>query len=539
MEAVASRVVAASAHRTEIFLAAATGAAASALVLVLAPTGGDAAAHLYRTHLVREGVFLWDNLWFGGHYPLASYSVLYYLPAALIGHAPLLVAAATGAAALFAAVALHEWGDLARWPARLFAVLAAGPLFMGTYSYAAGLATALATLRLLQLERRRLAVVCAALTVGLSPLAFVFLCLALFAVALARRGFDRRVAAGLAAVAAAEALILIAFPTGGRYTFSLVSLASVVGVSALGTALALQHSRARVLAAFFVVWGAASVVAFAVPSPLGDNVTRLRAFVFPLMLLAALAVSFRPRWLAVGALVFAFAYDLVPYGVWASKRTDERTASAEFWQPALRFLGTRASPDYRVSVVPTFDHWEAYWLPRAGLAFARGWYRQVDIADNSELYERPLTSPRYRAWLRRTAVRYVVLANTRLAPVGADREAALLRTGDAGLKRVLSTARWTVYEVPRATPVLTGPAHARLDVLDHDTIAGAVDAAGTYRLRIRYTPYWRVDGDVCVADAGGGETTLTARRATRFALQIDERPAVVVRAAITRRSHGC
>src|SRR5688500_7482262 len=72
-------------------------AAAVALPLaVFGPTGGDLPAHLYRTMLVEDGVFVWDNLWYGGHYPLASYSLLYYLPATLFGNTPLAVAAVIG-----------------------------------------------------------------------------------------------------------------------------------------------------------------------------------------------------------------------------------------------------------------------------------------------------------------------------------------------------------------------------------------------------------------------------------------------------------
>jgi uncharacterized membrane protein len=79
--------------RYESVHAMALAAVPAALLLALTPTGGDAAAHLYRTLLVREGIYVWDNLWYGGHYPLASYSLLYYLPAAVVGNLPLVFAA--------------------------------------------------------------------------------------------------------------------------------------------------------------------------------------------------------------------------------------------------------------------------------------------------------------------------------------------------------------------------------------------------------------------------------------------------------------
>ncbi len=59
---------------------------------------------------------------------------------------------------LFASIVEREWGAAGVWPARAFAVLAAGPIFVGTYSYALGLCAGLGALRLLQSDRRWLAV---------------------------------------------------------------------------------------------------------------------------------------------------------------------------------------------------------------------------------------------------------------------------------------------------------------------------------------------------------------------------------------------
>ena len=138
---------------------------------------GDAPVHLYRTFLVRDGALVWDNFWYAGTYPLASYSLLYYLPAALVGNLPLVFFAAVASTVLFASIALREWGTAALWPSRVFGVLAAAPMFTGLYAYSLGFAAMLATLKLLQLRRLWLAAVLAALTVGFSPLAFAFLCL--------------------------------------------------------------------------------------------------------------------------------------------------------------------------------------------------------------------------------------------------------------------------------------------------------------------------------------------------------------------------
>src|SRR4051812_39206410 len=283
MELVSTRPVAIA--RAESVLAGLLAAVSSLVVVAFAPPGGDAPAHLYRTELLHHGIALWDNLWFAGHYPLASYSLVYYLPTLLVGNVPVAAAAAVAAAALFAAIAHTEWGDAARWPVRVFAVLAVGPLFAGTYSYALGLAFALATLRLLQVGRPRVALLTAALALASSPLAFAFLLLALAAVALARRRVPVGLAAGLAALVAAELAILALFPSEGRYPFSRLSLVAVLVTCALGGALAARAPGGRLLAAFFAVWALVCLAAFAVPTPLGDNLTRLRELVLPLVLL--------------------------------------------------------------------------------------------------------------------------------------------------------------------------------------------------------------------------------------------------------------
>jgi hypothetical protein len=85
-----------------------TGALAVFFTVAL-PPHGDASAHFYRTFLVRRGDFLWDNYWYGGEYPLASYSLLYYLPAALLGNTVVAVAAAVAGSVVFTALALDAW----------------------------------------------------------------------------------------------------------------------------------------------------------------------------------------------------------------------------------------------------------------------------------------------------------------------------------------------------------------------------------------------------------------------------------------------
>jgi hypothetical protein len=511
---------------SEVFQAALLAAAVAVPLAVFGPSGGDEPAHLYRTELVRHGVLVWDGYWFAGHYPLASYSLLYYFPAALFGNVPLTVAAIVASAALFAALTRDEWGRDAYWPSLCFAVVASGPLFTGTYPFALGLLTALGTLRSLQLGRIWIAAACVALTLGFSPLALLFLCIVLVAVAIVRRRLDRPVivvGSTVCVVGGFQAVALAAFAQDATYPFFRVGeLVAVLAASVIGTALSLGATRARFLAAFFALWGLAALLAFVIPTPVGENITRLRGYLLPLILLAAILTRFRPRWLTVLAFGGAIAYTFIPYVGAAPYRTDGRSAHAAFWAPAIAFLRAHEEPGYRVEVVPTGDHWEAYWLPHEGFPLARGWYRQIDYAENPLFYEEPLEADEYLAWLHSMAVRYVLLPRTQIGRAGEEREAELLLSGRSGLRLVHTSPDWKIWEVPAARPLLTGPGQAQVTRYGHDEIDGATGAAGDYRLSVRFTKYWRVlAGSVCLAEAQDGMTTLRAARPGPFRLRIE------------------
>jgi hypothetical protein len=529
--------------RREALLAGTLAFLGAAVLLAIAPPLGDAPAHLYRTLLVQQGVLVWDNLWYGGHYPLASYSLLYYLPAAVVGNVPLVFAAVVLSAAFFALIVEREWGQAGIWPARTFAVLAAGPVFFGTYTYALGLAAGLGALLALQRGRRWWAAAAAALTAGFSPLAFVFLCLALLAIVISRGRFGRNgvvFSIALAAIGAVQFAVLVFFPSSGSYPFRLLELWAVLTVSILGAALARRARHGALLGAFFLVWGAASLLIFVVSTPIGENLARLRTFIFPLMLLTALLARFRPRTLSAVALAFALTYNVTPYVAAAVTRTDVRPAHAAFWASALRFLHSHGNPNFRVEVVPTYDHWEAYWLPKAGYPLARGWYRQIDIARNKLFYDRRLAPAGYRDWLRRMGVRYIVLPNTPLGRKGEWREAALLRSGRSGLKLVFTNSFVAIWELPRPASILTGPGTPRITRLDHSRVEGKLTEPGSYALKVRYTRYWRVRaGAVCIERSAGGMTLIRATKPGPFALAVPENPDALVGLLVGRAPGRC
>ena len=530
------------ARRREVVLGAVVTAALAALLLAVGPAPGDAPVHLYRTFLVRDGALVWDNFWYAGNYPLASYSLLYYLPAAVVGNLPLVFAAAVVSTVLFTSLALREWGTAALWPGRVFGVLAAAPLFTGLYAYSLGFTAMLGALKALQAGRRKLAILLVLLTVGFSPLAFAFLCLVLASYALARRHVSRRtlmIAGGLALAAAIELAALLLFPTNtGVYPFHWIDFAGVLLVSGLGLVVARRARGAAPLVAFYALWGLGSVVFYVVPTPLGDNWTRLGAFGLPIMLITCALAGFRPRRLVALALAVAFAYNVVPYVLLIPYRLDNRPAQAVFWQPMLDYLRTHVQPGYRVEVVPTAAHWEAYWVPKAGFALARGWYRQLDVADNPTLYRHHLSPAAYRAWLRASAVEYVALSSTPLDWDGGPQERRVLQTPGSGLKVVFRSADWTIYRLPHPTPLVTGPGTALVTDFGHTIIRGDVSRPGRYLLRAHYNPYWKLAGHGCVERGPGKMTWLRLTRPGPFAVSVPAGPEQLVDQLLGRHS-GC
>jgi hypothetical protein len=172
-------------------------------------------------------------------------------------------------------------------------------------------------------------------------------------------------------------------------------------------------------------------------------------------------------------------------------------------------------------VVATIGKWESYRLPRLGVPLARGWYRQDDWPQNAPLYG-PLSRDAYRRWLSDMGVRYVLLPDAH-RDTSARAEALLVHRGGV-LPRVARLPDWTVYEVPEATPIVTPASGARVTALDAGTVTLAVGRAGTYRLRLAYTPYWRTEGPACVAPRPGWGTILRARAPGRVVLRVAVTP---------------
>jgi hypothetical protein len=500
----------------EALLCGGVAALFSAVLAWLAPPGSDMAAHAYqRTLFLEHGFILWNNFWYSGHYSFVTYSVLYYPLAAVFGIRALAVATVALAALAFAIVAAREWGPVARWSSRSFAIVSTGVVLAGAFPFALGAALALLALRALQGRADWMFVALALLTLAASPLAFVLLTLIAVGVGLAKRIEARRApvpALALAAAGAFELVLWRVFPDSGRYPFSVADLAAATAFSLSGALLVWRIERARALRMILLVYGCGCVVAYLVPSALGSNITRLQFVAVPIAVLVVSFRSWRPLPVCLLAVVLAVSWNVKPLVRSISQGYDNPAAGRAYWQPAIRFFHAHLAPSYRVEAVDTVGHWPAEYLPAAGIPLARGWYRQDDFPENAILYSR-LTPARYDAWLRLLGVRYVVLSDAQ-PDYSAVGEAALLRSGRSGLRLVFRTPSLAVFVLPAPVSILNGGPGARLLQFSQTKLVLRVVDPGRYRLAVRYSPYWRPSSGCVIARRDGLSEVVVRRPGT-------------------------
>jgi hypothetical protein len=395
---------------------------------------------------------------------------------------------------------------------------------------------ALGLLALLALLRRRvaLAAVLAALSALCSPLAAAFLALACLAWAIDRA--DRRRSSLVVAAAAVVVVgaLSVVFPGTGSFPFPW-------GGMVLALAVCATVVLPFVPATPVIRWGAllyalSTVGSFVIPNPLGGNAPRLAGAV-GIPLLAALVTlrdpagaGLTPPWsrgatwirlvvarVSRGALRTTLAVVMVGgLAVWQwapglnalSSATVRAASTSSFYQPLLHQILDRSTGPVRVEAVPTRDHWESVYLaPR--LSLARGWERQLDIADNPLFYTPgALNAASYLTWLHANGVTWVALPRTTL-DYAAVAEAALLRQGVPGLRPVWSSARWELWKVTGGPGLISGP--AQLESLDPDHLTLRVDRPARVTVRVRYTRYWTLahagrDPDTCLAAGPDGWT---------------------------------
>ncbi len=499
---------------TEAVLAALVAATLAATLSWLGPPGSDLAAHVYQSSFFHDrGFALWNNFWYAGRYSFVTYSLLYYPLASLIGIKLLAVASIATAALAFTVVVAREWGPAARWSDRSFAVVWAGIVLSGAFPFALGIALALLALWALQARARGRFAILAALTIAASPVAFLLLVILLLGSAIAHRRPQADLLLPLLTIGGiglVEVLLWRLFPSSGRFPFSWQELAAASVFCLLGAGLTWNVPRARGLGWIFIVYLVACVAAYLVPSAIGENIARLRYAAIPIAVLALSLRRWRPLPVSLVALVLAGAWNVTPLIGSFVNGAGDPASTKDYWAPAISFLHTNLTPSFRVEAVDTADHWPAVYLPSAGIPIVRGWFRQNDFPQNKVLYGRP-GRVAYLRWLRSFGVRYVVLPDAKL-DYSSEAEAVLLSTGRSGLRAVFRSPHTTVYEVPGAVPLVTGPGTARVLSFAHEGMVVSLGKPGRYRVATSWSPYWEATG-ACLDRGGDGMIKLVARRA--------------------------
>jgi MFS family permease len=539
-----------------------TAAFALAYVIV-APPSSDLAAAGYRSDLfARAGLTLWDNGWYGGHH-LLGYSLLAPGLGALVGVQLLAALSSTAAVALFAHLLDGRAPARAARAASLwFALGAAISLLTNRVAFELGVAVGLAALVVACASVRSLSPVASAATRTVlsqagkapggrrralaalalaalcslaSPVAGAFLALCTLAWALTRAR-ERRLALAMTLAALAPlALLALAFPEGGSEPFAASAFYPALA-AVLALAAALWRGQ-RLLRTGLLLYALALIGAYVLATPVGGNAVRLGAlFAGPLLALAVVGrqrnhradgggghARARAATLVVLALALGYWQLRAPIADYASAASNP-TADASFYRPLLAQLrrmgiGYGARPA-RIEVVPTRNHGEARWVADR-VALARGWQRQLERDRYGLFFEgaREPSAARYRAWLGEQAISYVALADAPLDYSGRG-EARVVAGAPSYLREVWRSAHWRLFAVRGATPLAQPP--SVLTRLDDDAFTLRASAAGTYVVRVRFTPYWALaDGHGCVSRAGGDWTRVQTHAAGSVRVAID------------------
>ncbi len=493
-------------------------AALTLLAVLTGASGVDLAAATYRVELfARSGLTLWDSQWYGGHWTF-DYSVL-FAPIGWIAGIPLMEVVCVAVAAwAFDRLAVGRFGRAGRAGAIVFAVGTVVQVAIGQEPYLLG-----ETLALVALLAARGRVWPLAIAFGLasslaSPLAGGFLAMAAFAWLIGTWPNSRFAAGTLMASAALPVFALeLLFPGLGTEPFPLLNFAGMfAGLVVVGV---LAARLDRTIAIGVGLYAAALLLSFAVPSAIGNNVTRLGiSFGVALVVMLAWEQRRHARALLIAAAVPLALAQWVP-AAHALLGDGNPSIQAAYFRPLLSFLHRADRPLGRVEVVPTALHWEAAYVAPS-FPLARGWERQLDTASNPIFYvPGRLTDASYRAWLFANGVRFVALPNVPL-DYAAVAEGRLVRAGVPGLRLVWETRRWHVYAVSGAPGIVSGP--ARLLSSNGAEMRLAVSHAGSIIVRERFVDAWRVaSGDAVLSPARGGWLELRARRAGRIELRID------------------
>jgi hypothetical protein len=263
-------------------------------------------------------------------------------------------------------------------------------------------------------------------------------------------------------------------------------------VTSLAVALLVSRPTVRIGA---VLSALGVLAAFAVPTPVGLNATRL-ATMFALPVVAGYArlpgarppYSRPPAWLTVTVVLVALTLWQPPVLLGDLVHAGDRTADRAYYAPLLAEL-RRQGTIGRIEVPPTSDYWESAYAADA-VPLARGWLRQVDLSRNALFFDGSLTAGKYHAWLRDNGVSYVAVPDAEPSWV-ARREVELVRSGLSYLTVVWQGPHWTLYRVDDAPSIVDG---ARVATVDGASVTFDAERSGEVLVRVRWLRWLTVSG---------------------------------------------
>lgn len=497
----------------------------SAIYLVTTPMTADHGAQVFRVGLFEaDGAVIWNNHWFGGHH-LPGYSVLSPAIGSWIGFRVMGVLSVLGSVLLFSLMVDRHWGERARAGAIWFGATACVSLYSGRLTFALGVFIALLAVFLAQRGLRVASVATAAAVSLASPVASLFLACAGVShwLAVGRSPDsrdDRGLVLALAAFLPAVAIALL-FPAGGTepYVWSSFIPALVLTLAAM----VLVPAEERLVRVGLAVYAVALIATFLIDTPMGGNVNRMGVLLIgPLVLCAGWPVLRRPA--LVVLIPFLLAWQLVPVVRDLHTVAGEDAVAASFYEPVERAIAPRLDSDPgRVEVLPIKSHWESARVA-PGLPLARGWERQTDRRLNGVIYDEAMTANDYRRWLDELSVHFVAVPAADL-DYSAGREADLIASGPDYLREILQTPDWTIYRVTDPEPMVEPP--ARLTGFGTDTFSVRSPRPGTFRVAIRWSPWWRVEsGSGCVTEGPDEFIRVEFDRPGTITVKADFRPLV-------------
>jgi hypothetical protein len=452
-----------------------------AVWLLLPPTGSDLSAQVAHADFAAKYLSHPVNLqWFGGTSWL-GYSILVPPLMAVLGVHAVGVLATVTSSGLLGLLMTRCRVLRPRAGTAVGALCLVGNLVVGRLTFAVGLTLALATVLAFTISHRVrwiLLAVGPVLTWAASPLAALFLGLAVTAFVLWRRGGREGIVVITSTCLALGASFL--FGQGGYMPAPIVR--GVLGLTAcIVVALTAGHRLVRIGA---LVAAAGVVLAFTLQSQVGMNAIRLPAMFAAPILVATSRLRVRVLAPAV-ALTVAVVPPLQPDDVTAIGNASN---DAAYYSQVVDQLQTLPLTG-RVEIPPTLQRWESVYVAET-IPLARGWMTQLDAGYDSLFFDDDLDAPSYYRWLRQNAVQYVAVPDAELAQAG-EAERELIATDLPYLRPIWSDRHWTLYGVNNPTSTVAG---ANLVSQDAVSVSFRTERATDVRVRIRWSRWLTLDG---------------------------------------------